>query len=317
MGALDPLEYAEAAGAGLPAGGEGADLPCLERICYDGGMSAVCKACLALLLACFLALTVAAQDSPTYRLGPKDLLEVRVDEASELNSEARVSDAGSISLPRVGAVSVSGKTAAEAAAEIQRLLEARFLQRATVTVIVKEFRSKPISVLGAVEEPGSLGFSGRWTLLEAITAAGGLSENHGSTIYVLRRAENGLTSQLEIPVKELMTNADPRYNIPIFVNDLIRIPPAVDVTVYCLGEVAQPGAMTFKDNDRITLLAVIASAGGLTDRAASKISIRRPSGSGSGESSEMTVDFKEILNGRQPDVELREGDVVVVKESFF
>jgi len=262
-----------------------------------------------------MAFAAVAQQS-TYRVGAKDLIEVRVEEDAELNREERVSDGGSISLPRIGSVLVTGLTPPEIEAEIKTRLEARFLRRATVTVRIREFRSKPISVLGAVMNPGDLGFSGRWSLLQALTAAGGLAPTHGSSIFVLRRAENGLTRQLEIPVQGLIGRADPKFNIPIFSNDLIRVPSAVEITIYCLGEVAQPGALTFTDRTRITLLAAIATAGGLTDRSSPKIRIRRPDGT-SGKSEELVVDYKAILQGDAPDVELFEGDVVVVKESFF
>ncbi|MEO8323588.1 MAG: Sua5/YciO/YrdC/YwlC family protein, partial [Actinomycetota bacterium] len=56
---------------------------------------------------------------------------------------------------------------------------------------------KPVSVLGAVQKPGSLSISGRWTLVNAITAAGGLTATAGHKIYVLRRADNGLSDTLE------------------------------------------------------------------------------------------------------------------------
>ena len=166
-----------------------------------------------------------------------------------------------------------------------------------------------------MNQPGNLAFSGRWTLLEAITAAGGLAENHGDVIYVMRRADNGLSDQVSIRIRDLLVAADPKVNLPIFANDLINVPATIEVTIYCLGEVANPGALVFKSTERITLLAAIARAGGLTDRAASRILIRRkdqPAGS-----PELAVDYKRVVAGKQADVELEEGDVVVVKESFF
>ena len=152
------------------------------------------------------------------------------------------------------------------------------MQRASVDVQVIEFRSRPISVIGAVKQPGNLGFSGRWTLLEALTAAGGLTDNHGNVVYVLRRADNGLSDQVAIRLDDLLVRGDPKANIPIFANDLINVPETVEITVYCLGEVGRPGALVFKSNERITLLAAIAHAGGLTDRASSKILIKRAAG---------------------------------------
>jgi polysaccharide biosynthesis/export protein len=270
-----------------------------------------------LLLVVGMAATAAlaqGRDS-TYRVGPRDLLSVRVDEDEKLNGDRRVSEAGLVNLPLLGDVPVLGKTTVEITQIIKKLLEDKYMQRASVDVQVTEFRSRPISVIGAVKTPGNLGFSGHWTLLEAITAAGGLAENHGNVAYVLRRAENGLSDQVTIDLDDLLVRGDQRLNLPIFANDLINVPVNVEVTVYCLGEVAKPGALVFKSSERITLLAAIAHAGGLTDRAARKILIKRVARSDGPQ--EITVDFNRVLAGKEPDPELRQGDVIVVKESFF
>ena len=249
-----------------------------------------------------------------YRIGPRDLVQIQVFEVPELNVERRVTDNGDINLPLIGDIAAAGLTQEELAARLKSLLESKYVQRASTNVEVREFRSKPIAVIGAVKQPGNLAFSGRWTLLEAITAAGGLAENHGKQIFVLRRAANGLSDQVAIDADDLLVRADPRANIPIFANDLINVSPVVEVTIYCLGEVGKPGALTFRSSDRITVLAVIAQAGGLTDRASNKILVRRAQPRGRPET---TVDYKRLLAGKEPDVALEEGDVVVVKESFF
>ncbi|MFL6194438.1 MAG: polysaccharide biosynthesis/export family protein [Thermoanaerobaculia bacterium] len=252
----------------------------------------------------------------TYRVGPRDLLDIRVYEDAKLNGERRVSENGVINVPLLGDVQVGGKTSIEIGAALKKLIEDKYLQRASVDVQILEFRSRPISVIGAVKTPGPLGFSGRWTLLEALTAAGGLIEGHGNVAHILRRSENGLTDQVTINLDDLLLRGDPKVNVPIVSNDLINVPMMVEVTVYCLGEVQKPGALAFKSNERITLLGAIAHAGGLTDRASSKVLIKRAERADGGPA-ELNVDYKRILAGKEPDVELRSGDVVVVKESFF
>src|SRR4028119_363447 len=124
--------------------------------------------------------------NPSYRIGPRDQIEVRVFEAEALNVTRRVSEEGDINLPLVGNVAVAGLTEGETAQRIKEVLEAKVLQRASVSVQVLEFRARPISVIGAVRQPGALSFSGPWTLLEALSAAGGLAEEHGAQIHVLR-----------------------------------------------------------------------------------------------------------------------------------
>lgn len=264
------------------------------------------------------SMPAAAQDEVSggsYRIGPRDKVSIQVFEEDALSGEFTVNEDGSIRLPLVGNVSAQGLTEDGFAARLKEILEEGLLQRASVSVEVLEFRSRPISVLGAVREPGSLNFPGRLTLIEAITAAGGLADGHGRSVHVLRRAPNGLIDQVTVPVDALLVRADPSVNLPIFANDLINVPPASEVTIYLLGEVSNPGAITFKSTDRLTLLAAIARAGGLSERASNKVRIQRPGPDG--KMTEITARYKRILSGDEPDPELRDGDVIVVKESFF
>ncbi|HEX4956201.1 MAG TPA: polysaccharide biosynthesis/export family protein [Thermoanaerobaculia bacterium] len=270
-----------------------------------------------LALALLLAAGAATGAESNYRVGPRDLLEIQVVQIPEINVERRVSDEGKVDLPVVGEIEVEGLTEAQIRASLKTILESRYLQAgaATVSVQIKEFRSRPISVIGAVQKPGPLAFPGRWTLIEALTAAGGLATDHGDTIYVLRRADNGLSDQLAIRVEDLLVKGDGRVNVPIYANDLINVKAAVSITVFLVGEVKTAGAVTFKSNERITFLTALARAGGLTDRAAKKVVIRRRLEGGI--EREIEVDARRILAGKDPDVELKEGDVIVVKESFF
>ncbi len=268
-----------------------------------------------------LVWTAAARSQPpdaagqTYRLGAKDLIEVRVFEESSLNVERRVADNGSLNLPLLGDFPVAGLTEEQVAGRLKEALERDYLQRATVTVRVLEFRSRPISVLGAVNKPGNLELGGKWTLLEALTDAGGLATDHGQVVHVLRRAENGLSDQLEIRLDDLLMRADPRVNVPLFANDVVTVPAAESRTIYLMGEIQRVGAVTFQSNDRVTLLAAIAQAGGLTTRASSRVSIKRLQEDGTRR--EIVVNYKRLLAGKEPDLELRDGDLIYVKESFF
>ncbi len=85
--------------------------------------------------------------------------------------------------------------------------------------------------------------------------------------------------------------------------------------MFCIGEVKTPGAVEFTTDDRITLLSVLAKAGGLTDRASKTIRIKRRDASG--HDVETVVDYKRVLSGKDVDPVLKADDVVVIKESFF
>lgn len=267
-------------------------------------------------IALALAIPAFAQDQPgDYRLGPKDLLEIRVFEIPELNLERRVTDSGTIALPMVGELAVNGMTANEVHDRLESLLTAKYVNRANVSVVVKEFANKPVSIVGAVQRPGALQVSGHYTLLQAISAAGGLTGDAGKKIYVLRKSENGLADTLEISSDDLLRGSSARWNIPIFPSDVVNIPARSSVKLFCLGEVKQPGALEFDSDDRISVLSVIAKAGGLTDRASSAILIKRRGPDG--KDLETRANYKRIISGRDPDISLKADDVLIVKESFF
>jgi len=258
---------------------------------------------------------VALAQVTAYRIGPKDLLEIEVFEAPEFNTEVRIADDGMFSLPIIGEIPANGLSEEELARRLATRLEECCVQRATVSIHVREYRARPITVIGAVTRPGNLSFAGRLTLIEVLTGAGGLASQHGDVIYVLRRVDSGLSDQLEIRLDDLLVRGEQRLNIPIYAGDLINVPSTTEVTVFLLGEVARPGAHGFRSTERITLLTAVARAGGMTDRASRRIVIKRETDSG--ETRAIEVDYKRILSGKDDDIELEAGDIVVVKESFF
>jgi polysaccharide export outer membrane protein len=276
------------------------------------------KVVLALLSTLLLGAPLSAQNNQSgeYHAGPKDLFDIRVLEIPELNVERRVTDAGKIDLPLVGEVDVMGLTATDIRDRLVALLTAKYVNRANVSVVIKEFASRPISVLGAVMRPGSLQISGRWDIQQAILAAGGLASNAGRKIFVLRRSENGLSDRLEIDTADLFQRSSAVWNIPIFPSDIVNIPGRAPMKIFTLGEFKSPGAIEFDNDDRVTLLTLIAKAGGLTDRAARggiRIKRRTPDG----KDTEIKADYKKIISGKEPDPELKADDVVIVKESLF
>ena len=290
-----------------------AKLPAQRR---SGAMAVRPFLLVAIVLGLFAPSVVHAQEaSGDYRIGPKDLLEIRVLEITELNVERRVEASGAIDLPLLGQFKVAGLTALEARAQLEDLLRAKYVNRANVSVVVKEFANKPISVVGAVTKPGSLSISGRFTLLQAISAAGGLDAAAGKKIYVLRRGDNGLSDVLEIKSDDLFRGSTAMWNVPVFPSDVVNVPARTTVKVFCLGEVKTPGALEFDSDDRLSLLSVIAKAGGLTDRASKSIVVKHRGPDG--KDVESKYNYKAVITGKEPDPTLKPDDVVVVQESFF
>jgi len=261
----------------------------------------------------FHASTASADD---YKLGPEDVIEVRVFELDQLNRTLRVSGDGKIELPLVGSIEVSGLTPNKVAAQIADRLRDRYVQNPQVSIFITEFKSQKISLLGAVATPAAYPLSGQRRLLQLLAEAGSLGPEAGNTLYVFRQTEDGRSARLTVPLNELLLQGDPRWNVLLRPGDVISVPPEQAIAVTVLGAVNSPGVHKLPVGDGATLLKAVALAGGLNERASKKgIQIKRSENDGS--ETVIKVNLGDILSGKKPDVVLREGDVVVVRESFF
>lgn len=109
-----------------------------------------------------------------YRIGPLDLLEVKVFQVEDMDREIRVNSSGFISLPLIGSLQAGGKTVQELEYEIAEKLSQTYLQNPQVSVFVKEFTSQRVTVDGAVKKPGIFPITGRTTLLQVVALSEGL-----------------------------------------------------------------------------------------------------------------------------------------------
>lgn len=265
-----------------------------------------------------LALGANAQDLPLLSadspVGPRDVLEINVLEDKSMNGRVTVGEDGNIIHAVLSKVQVAGLTAAQVEARLKSLLEANYLAKATVSVQVVEFASKPISVVGAVVRPGRITATGNTTLIQALTLAGGLAAGHGKELYVLRTGNNGLTEQVAVSIDELMVNGNPDVNIPLAPNDLVNVPVDLPITIYVAGEVMRPGKAQFRSSQTPTLLQAIADTGGQTDRASRIAIITRVE---NGVSRTIKVNYMDIVRGKKPDFVLKDNDTVWIDEALF
>lgn len=265
-----------------------------------------------------LAAIAVAQDLPLLSsdapVGPRDVLEVKVLEDVNMSGRVVVSEDGAITVNVIGKVQVAGLTSTQIEAKLKALLEKDILTKATVSVQVAEFASKPISVVGAVVRPGRIGAAGNTTLIQAITQAGGLAPGHGAELYVLRTGRNGLPEQLVININDLMVLGKPELNIPLAPNDLVNVPVDTPLSIYVMGEVMRPGKLEFRRSQSPTLLQAIAAAGGPTDRASRNVVIKRIV---NGQETTIKLNYRGILDGKRHDEMLRDNDTVFLKEALF
>ncbi len=251
-----------------------------------------------------------------YRIGPGDLLELKVFQVDELSQTVRVSEDGSITLPLLGRVMVEGLTQEGVVQKLTALLQAKYVKNPQVTIFIKEYKNQQVAVIGAVEKAGSYELVGRKNLLQIISMAGGFSETAGNEVFILREGPDGVTSTVAIDLKDLLVNGNQKLNIPIEPNDVINVPVDREIKVFVMGRVTKPGAVTAKLSEGVTLLQAIADAGGLAEGAKeSAITITRKDKTG--KEQKIKVNLKDIIKGKKKDILLQEGDVVFVPESFW
>lgn len=261
-----------------------------------------------------------------YVLGPEDALSIRILDADELGIAPYPIDLkGNIDLPRIGTVKAAGLTVSQ----LQSTLVERFrdyLQHPTVTISVVEYRSQPVSVLGAVTTPGTLQMRGRKSLFQVISEAGGLKPEAGNMIKIARQNEfgpvplpgaqpdpTGQFSVAEVSIRSIMDAQNPAANISVKPNDIITVPKAQ--LIYVIGDVNKPGGFPLTERPTISVLEAVSLAEGLGKAAGSKnAKILRASSSGS--RSEIPVDLRRILEGRGSDVALQPEDILFIPNSL-
>jgi len=252
-----------------------------------------------------------------YRIGPGDLLEIRVFEVKELEQTVRVSEDGSITLPLLGRVVVEGLTQEGVVKKLTDLLSAKYVKNPQVTIFIKEYKNQQVAVIGAVGKPGNYELVGRRNLLQVISAAGGFdNETVGNDVFILREGPDGQTKTISVDLRDLMLNSNQDLNVLIEPNDVINVPVNKEIRVFVMGRVTRPGAVKAKLSEGITLFQAIADAGGLAEGAKeSAIIITRKDEKG--KEQKIRVNLKDIIKGRKTDIRLQEGDVVYVPESFW
>jgi len=276
-----------------------------------------------------------AQDGPadplknlsTYLLGPGVLITVQALDLEEIDGKQpiRIDLRGDIKLPLAGRVHAAGLTVEQLETAIVERLKA-YLQQPTVTVGIAEFRSQPVSVLGAVGTPGVLQLQGRKTLFEILSMAGGLKAEAGNVVVITRQKEQGAIplpnakedptgrfDVAEVSVKSIMGGKNPQDNILVHPNDVISVPKAE--LVYVIGAVKKPGGFVLSERETISILEALSLAEGL-DRVASPqtAKILRATDR-SAQRTEIAVDVKKILTGKSNDLPMTANDILFIPTS--
>lgn len=271
-----------------------------------------------------------------YRIGPDDLLDIRIPKlltaqaaaatannggAATLPSVAaapvfqqgvRVSAMGDVTLPLIGSVPAAGRTPAELEQSIaQRLVAGGILVNPAVSVQIAEHRSRVVAVVGSVERPGLYPLTRPGaTIADFIWAAGGPTKDAGRIVDFTpasSRAARGepIIIDLALLLRDRARGADDLNPVAV-AGDILTVAPAGSVQVD--GWVEKPGSYTVTRG--LTLTGAVAAAGGhLFPADLHQVTVKRSLGSAS-EQKLLTVDLDAITAGRAPDVPMTDGDVV-------
>jgi polysaccharide biosynthesis/export protein len=221
---------------------------------------------LVLLIAAAFAASATAQ-TRDFSLGPGDLISIKVFQNPDLSGEVRISETGTIAVPLVGDLKVSGLTTTDVGALIsKRLQDGNFVKQPSVSVGIAQFRSLQVSILGHVTRPGKYPLEQSLNRVsEVVALAGGVTPAGADTIWVIRQ-EGGKERKIEIDLPGLMQAGDPSKDIPVKNGDTVFVPRAPVFYIY--GEAQRTGQYRIERGMNVTQ--ALAVGGGPTTRGTDK-----------------------------------------------
>jgi polysaccharide export outer membrane protein len=268
----------------------------------------------------------ATRQLTDYVLGPNDEIVVVAVDAEEItNKPMRIGLVGDINLPMVGRIRAGGMTVPQLETEIAERLKV-YVRQPQVSVNVTQFRSQPVTVLGSVRTPGVIQLEGRKSLVEVLSMAGGTLTEASLKITITRRKDSGplpLASASsndnspyvvgEIDMRSIINASRPELNIQILPNDVITVPRAP--IVYAVGQVNKPGGFALSEKDSVSVLQLIAMAGGTVPAAnTSGAKVIRPVPGST--RTELPINLKAIMAGKAKDILLQPEDILFVPDSY-
>ncbi|MFN3324098.1 MAG: polysaccharide biosynthesis/export family protein [Bryobacteraceae bacterium] len=269
------------------------------------------------------------QDAPAREpiVAAEDSISIQALNVEEITGEWRVGATGTLNLPMLGQIQAAGLRVTELEKEIATRL-ARYVKNPQVTVHIAEHRGQPVVVNGAVPNPGILQLSGPSTLFDVLVRAGGPREA-GPNVTLLRKPENGpialplattapdgRSSIVVLPLADVMKGSGPSAELTVYAHDVITVGEGKrQRLVHIAGEVIKPGAIELVNQDTVPLTKALAMAGGLSRTAAAKKAMIRHVNERGIETASGFVDIPRILSGKAKDLELADGDILIVPSS--
>ena len=247
-----------------------------------------------------------------YRLGPGDVILVSIFGIEELKDmEGQLDSGGDVYLPLVGKIHLGGLTVSQAQKELEKAYS-RYIRHPRVSIVVKEYKSYRVSVLGRVNKPDVYILRGGRTLLDVLAMAGGLADDASHTVILISPSRK---MSKVIDLDSLVVSVEGRGKVPVdtlVINpgDIVYVPRAESIFVD--GYVNKPGS--FPLTTQLTLTQAIALAGGMMYEAdQNNVCIYRLGKDG--KRYVIKVDLAKVRSGEMEDPVLQKDDVVLVPSS--
>ena len=254
------------------------------------------------------AMPAQVMDAP---IAAGDMLEVTAADGSDLHVAVRVSQSGTVILPLCGEVKLEGMDERSAAHAIEvALKEKGMLLRPQVAVLVIAHAGLDVSVLGEVTRPGVYNYAIHHRLLDLISAASGLNQNAGRLVTITRRNDPG--NSLTVVLDPSGLDASGNHNPELLPGDTVQVGRAG--LVYVVGDVIRPGGFPVDPVQAITVVQALSLAWGPAQNAALKKAVlirEQPAGR-----TVTTLNLKRMLRGLDPDVAVRDRDILFVPDSM-
>jgi polysaccharide export outer membrane protein len=265
-----------------------------------------------------------------YKLGSGDLVNIEVFDVPQLTRDVRVMESGYISMPLLPVrILAKGLSVIQLQEKIGELLQANGLvTNPEVTVSLKEQRSQPITVIGSVRTPQVIQSLRPMSVLEVLSACGGIADEAGSTLLVTRKVPRDDSAKTDsadadplagpqtftIDLWDLLNSPVPKDNMLIVGGDIVTVPRAG--IFYVVGAVTHPGGFILSnDAEQMTTLKALALAAGVTSTAKANEAVIVRKDPATGISKEIPVDLKKVLQRKGGDTKMQANDILFVPDS--
>jgi polysaccharide export outer membrane protein len=162
------------------------------------------------------------ENIPSDRIGVDDVFEVRVFGEPDMSGAYRVASDGSIDFPLAGRLEVAGVTTTELQHMLVDRLKDGYIKNPQVAVMMREWNSRKVSVLGQVKNPGPVSYRPNMTIVDAIASAGGFTATAAKNSVNLRReAGDGKVQTRTYPVASITEGHSP--NVIVLPGDVLVV----------------------------------------------------------------------------------------------